>query len=359
MQQVTTTAVITAITSDSNVAPPPAKPEKKFIRYIHDFRGIAIIYVVAAHVLVAWPEGSPVRKVLDIIFQNSTILFLFIAGYLFQHLSKNFEYKDYLVKKFQNVISPYLIISVPILIYRLYTQDIPGFTALEHPDFANWSLWDQGTYYMLHGAHLQQLWFIPMIALYYLISPLLIYIDRHPKLYVVLVPLIAISLVIHRSSLSDTLTMAVHFLSVYVFGMFLSRYKDAYLEFAKKYWLLITVLSVGSIVLNYFVVRFYDPVDYTQKMLFCCFYIYWLWRLEKYVPKVVDTLAVLSFGIYFVHYFFVLIIRGGFERIFHREIPGNIVVWTICLLIIMALSIWSLQLAKKILGKYSKYFVGC
>lgn len=332
---------------------------RKFIGYIHNFRGIAIIYVVAAHILVNWPEGSFTRKVLDVIFQNSTILFLFIAGYLFQHLSARFEYKDYLLKKFQNVICPYLIISVPVIAYRLMSNDIPGFTLAEHPDFGNWPKWEQTTFYLLHGAHLQQLWFIPMIALYYLISPLLLYIDRKPKLYYFLIPLVALSLVVQRSELSDTLVMAVHFLSVYVFGMFLSRYKDEYLEFAGKYWWLVTFVPISMLVLNFFVEKWYDPVDYLHKMLFCCFYIYWLWRLEKYMPEFVDTLAVLSFGIYFVHYFFVLMLRGIASKVFHTEIPGNLLTWTISLCIVMLLSVWALQLSKRILGNKSKFFVGC
>ncbi|HEU4555676.1 MAG TPA: acyltransferase [Chitinophaga sp.] len=339
----------------------PGKPPKKFIGYIHNFRGIAIIYVVGAHILLNWRDGSVTHKVVDIIMQNSTILFLFIAGYLFQHLSARFEYKDYLVKKFQNVICPYLLLSIPVMAYRLITQDINGFTLQDHPDFASWSLWRQGTYYLLHGAHLQQLWFIPMIALYYLIAPLLLYVDRHPKLYYGVLPgLIIVSLVVQRSVLSDTLPMAVHFLSVYVFGMFLSRYKEEFLVFARKYWWLVTALPIGFLVLNYFISpRFYDNVDYTHKMLFCPFYLYWLWRLEKYVPKFVDTLAVLSFGIYFVHYFFVLILRGGYQALFHAAMPGNLLVWTACLTAVMACSIWSLQLAKKVLGKKSKFLVGC
>lgn len=337
-----------------------ALPKKKFIGYIHNFRGVAIIYVVGAHILLNWTEGSVTHKILDVIMQNSTILFLFIAGYLFQHLSAKFEYKDYLIKKFQNVICPYLILSAPVIVYRLISQDINGFTLEDHPDFGSWALWRQASYYLLHGAHLQQLWFIPMIALYYLIAPILLYMDRKPVLYWALVPLVILSYVVQRSVLSDTLVMAVHFLSVYVFGMFLSRYKDQFLVFAQKYWIAITVLPIALLVLNYFVSKpFYDPVDYTHKMLFCPFYLYWLWRLEKYVPKVVDVLAVYSFGIYFVHYFFVLLLRGLYQLIFHKPIPGNLLIWTVCLVIVMALSIWTLQLAKRTLGNKSKFFVGC
>ncbi|GAA0565643.1 acyltransferase family protein [Chitinophaga japonensis] len=351
-------------TATVSAAAPPvagtAKTQKKFIGYIHNFRGVAIIYVVGAHILLNWPAGSVAHRVLDLIFQNSTILFLFIAGYLFQHLSAKFEYGDYLKKKFQNVICPYLLLSLPVIVYRVVTQDINGFTLEDHPDFGSWPAWEQAGYYLLHGAHLQQLWFIPMIALYYLIAPVLLYIDRKPVLYYVLIPLIVLSLVVQRSTLSDTLTMAVHFLSVYVFGMFMSRYKEQYLAFARKYAALVTLLPLAVLALNYFAdQRFYDPLDYTHKMLFCCFYIYWLWRLEKYMPRFIDVLAVLSFGIYFVHYFFVLFLRGAYQKVFHEQIPGNMLYWTVCLVIVMLLSVWTLQLARRVLGGKSKYLVGC
>lgn len=338
--------------------PAQAAP-KKFIQYIHDFRGIAIIYVVAAHVLVKWEEGSATARWMEVIWQNSTILFLFIAGYLFQHLSKKFEYKDYLVKKFQNVICPYLILSAPIVAYRLMYQDIPGAVIFDHPDFASWSKAEQGWYYMLHGAHLQPLWFIPMITLYYLIAPLLLYIDRHPKLYYVLLPLFALSFIITRSVLSDTLIMAVHFLSVYVFGMFLSRYKNEFLEFAKKFWIPITVLPIAALIATYYAdAKMYDRFDFLHKVLFCTFYIYWLWRLEKYMPKWIDILATYSFGVFFVHYFYVLLMRGLYMKFFHTEVPGNILFWTGSFVIIMTLAVLTLMAAQKVLGKKSKYFVG-
>lgn len=350
---------INLTTPSESVTTKPQQSSRKFIQYIHDFRGIAIIYVVAAHILVKWPENSIVGRSMEVIWQNSTILFLFIAGYLFQHLSAKFEYKDYLIKKFQNVISPYLILSFPIILYRVMKQDIPGFTLAEHADFGTWANWEQAGYYLLHGAHLQPLWFIPMITLYYLIAPVLLYIDRHPKYYYVLIPLFILSLSIQRSVLSDTLVMAVHFLSVYVFGMFLSRYKNEFLEFAKKNWIAITVVPVVFLVATYFApAGLYDRFDFIHKVMFCGFYIYWLWRFESYMPKFIDTLATLSFGIFFVHYFFVLLLRGLSMKFFHQEVPGNIIYWILSFIIVTVLSVICLKTAQKILGKKSKFFVG-
>ncbi|WP_212004151.1 acyltransferase [Chitinophaga sp. HK235] len=354
------------IPASGGINPAPAATtstpkSKTFLNYIHHFRGIAILYVVAAHPLLQWAEGSPVERILNIIFQNSTVMFIFIAGYLFQHLSAKFEYKDYLVKKLQGVICPYILLSIPIIVARLISGNVPGNTLDVYPDFASFPAWKQIGYYLLHGAHMQPFWFIPMITLYYLGAPVLIYIDRHPRWYWVLLPLFVVSTVlVQRAALADTFRMAIHFLFVYLFGMFLSHYKDRYLEFAKKYWLPITVLSFLSLAVNFYVpARFYDPADFTQKILFSCFYIYWLWKLERYVPKVINILATLSFGIFFIHYFFVLLQRFVSYKIYGHEMPGNLFSWALCNLFVLVPTVLFLMAARKVFGKYSKYFVGC
>lgn len=346
--------------TNTTVIKSPAKATSgKYIPYIHSFRGIAMMFIVAAHILVKWPAGSGMSRAMDAIWQNSTLLFLFISGYLFQHLSHKFEYKDYLSKKFKFVISPYLIISVPIILYRIMYQDIPGFAIEDQPGFAGWSKWEQAVYYILHGAHLQPLWFIPMITLYYLAAPAFIYMDRHPKLYFILIPLFVLSLIVPRSVLSDILVMSLHFLPVYILGMFVSHYRTRFEQFTEKYWLPVTILPFVFLVATYFSTpKTYDPFSFTHKVLFCAFFMYWLRRLQDKVPKWIDTLATYSFGIFFLHYFFVLFVRGLGYKFLHKEIPGNIFTWLISYVLVMVMTMIAVWVAKKILGKRSRYIIG-
>lgn len=336
-----------------------AKPAKQFLNYIHYFRGVAIIFVIAGHLLLQWPAGSKTHLFLQVFWENGTVLFIFIAGYLFQHLSKKFEYKSYLIKKLQNVIIPYLIISIPIIIYRVVKNDIPGYTLQLHADFYSWSALQKIIYFLLHGAHLQQLWFVPMIALFYVSAPLLIYIDRHPKLYYSLFVFVFISFMVEREPLSDILKMFVHFFSVYVFGMFMSHYKNRYLEFAKKNWLLITFLTIGCFVLNLIFFTYNDPLNYIHKMLFCCFFIYWLWKLDAYIPRQLAYLADISFGIFFIHYYFILVYRGLYQKIAVHPLEGSILNWLIVFAFTLGCSVAVLKLVKKLFPKNSRYIVGC
>src|SRR5688500_5818695 len=108
---------------------------RQFLPYIHFLRGVAILYVFAVHArgFASYWESSPdTFKFLDTFSDpsegNGTTLFLFIRGFLFEHLSRyQFDFKKYLTQKFKNLILPYLIISLPLIWLRIHTPfDTPA-----------------------------------------------------------------------------------------------------------------------------------------------------------------------------------------------------------------------------------------
>ncbi|MFT3846784.1 MAG: acyltransferase [Lacibacter sp.] len=343
-----------------NTATAEKKESRKFISYIHHFRGIAILFVVACHLLLNWEPDSKMHKVLDLLFGNGTVLFVFIAGYLFQHLTKELNYADYLKKKLQNVILPYFIVSIPIIIYRLYTNDVPESVTDFFQGFLSWPAVKKVFYFIITGAHLQPLWFVPMIALFYLAAPLFFYIDRRPKLYYVLIGFVVLSVFVEREPFINIPKMFVHFISVYMFGMFMSRYKEQFLEFAKKYAWLITLLLAVVLVSNYiFYDAFRNPLNYIQKMLFCAFFIYWLWRFEKFVPSFVSYLANISFGMFFLHYYAILIIKAVYEKVAGEGLPGSLLFWTIDYILVLISTALVINIIKKLFPRRSRNLIGC
>lgn len=344
---------------ETTIAQP--KPEsKKFIAYIHHFRGIAILFVVACHLLLDWAPDSNTYKLLELLFGNGTVLFVFIAGYLFQHLTKKLNYADYLKKKLFNVLLPYLIVSAPIILFRIITADVPGYITSPHPDFLTWPALKQVGYFLIRGAHMQPLWFVPMITLFYLAAPVFYYIDQRPRLYYLLILFVVLSLIVEREPFSDILKMFIHFISVYMFGMFMSRFKDRFLGFAKQNSLLISFLLLVSLVSNYvFYDQWRNPINYIQKMLFCPFFIYWLWRFEKYVPSFVSYLAEISFGMFFLHYYAILVIKAVYEKAFAHSLPGNIVYWVVDYVLVLLSTALVIYLVKKIFPKLSRNLIGC
>ena len=199
-----------------------------------------------------------------------------------------------------------------------------------------------------------------MIALFYLAAPVFIYIDRHPKWYWVIPVFCGVSLLVVREPFIDITRMFVHFISVYLFGMFLSRYKKEYLEFAKKYYILISLLTAASFTANLiWYETLNNPLEYIDKMLFCCFFMYWLWRLDAYVPKFFALMADLSFGIFFIHYYVLLVVKALYERIARQPIPGNIVYWVMDLVVVTWGTVLIIQAIKKIFPRKSRTLIGC
>ena len=98
-----------------------------FVAHVHNFRGLAISLIVAVHCLSIfdWSASPGLERWLKILLLNATVFFLFIAGYLFQHLSARFHYPSYLQTKFRNVVLPYLVVSIPALILFTFVMQRP------------------------------------------------------------------------------------------------------------------------------------------------------------------------------------------------------------------------------------------
>jgi len=348
--------------SNLTLSPPitAGKAKKEFINYIHSFRGLAIIFVVSGHLLLKWEDDSITYKAIRVLCENGTVLFVFIAGFLFQFLSRKFEFKTYLSKKVANVVVPYILVSLPIIVYRLTSNDIPGYIINSFPDFTNWTGFQKLLYFLFTGAHMQQLWFVPMIAIFYLTAPIFIALDRNSKWYYVLIPLVVLSSILIREPFNDIPRMFIHFLSVYIFGMFVSRYRQRFLGFMDRYRVLLSLVTILLLAFNYYYFPLYNNAfNYLHKMMFCAVFIYLLWKYDRFVPSLLGSLAEISFGIFFVHYYVLLVIKAIYEKFMHQPIPGNLIYWIIDFLLVMILTVVSINIVKKIFPNNSRTLVGC
>ena len=101
-------------------------------------------------------------------------------GFLFQHLSHKYDMLNYWKKKFQTIILPYFVISIPAILLRLHNNYVP-FTVSESAHFEDWNVVLKIVYFYATGAHLLPFWYIPMIILFYCISSLLVILDKNGK----------------------------------------------------------------------------------------------------------------------------------------------------------------------------------
>ena len=95
------------------------KKKTKILNYINVFRGLAILLIIMGHTMQFGEANSWAHIINCEIICGGTALFIFISGFLFQHLSAKFEYRNYLSKKWTNVVAPYLITSIPGIILCL------------------------------------------------------------------------------------------------------------------------------------------------------------------------------------------------------------------------------------------------
>lgn len=295
----------------------------KILNYINVFRGLAILLIVAGHTMQFGEVGSLVQKISVEVFAGGTALFIFISGFLFQHLSSKYEFKNYLNKKWTNVVQPYLWTAIPGILLCLflplsYGNSFDGLNPLlQIPMMLS-----------VGRVHNIPTWFIPMICLFFLSSYFLLWAEKKNILYKLLPILFFITVFVPRQDVDYSTVQGlsypqvyieyvkyvfmgfVHFFSMYVFGMFCSKHKEIIDKFYNLR-VLFLFLMIGSAILNIYLSLNYSLQNGTVSKIFATIlllaylkhYDEWLTSKEK-LNKVLDFIAKYSFGIFFVHWYF-------------------------------------------------------
>jgi surface polysaccharide O-acyltransferase-like enzyme len=340
--------------------------DQKFQQHIHVFRAVAIIFIVCAHTLPSldWSAQPILGRVIDAIANESSIFFFFIAGYLFQHLSTRFQYKNYLNQKLKTVILPYLILSIPaLIIFTLLTQRTGMWSW-----FYTIPTWQQVVLFILTGKHLTPLWFVPTISLFYIAAPLFIKIDREkPKLYWLITPLLALSIYLGRNGPLGPIDKAFYLLPIYMMGMAFSHYRVQAEQIVLRYWIpLLLMTSLGFIG---FVFEWNQPPYYLMVMkapmvlLLTVALLSW----HHVFGSRLNYIAEISFGIFFIHAYFISAIKTGTVYLIYGKIyagegttdfAGNWYVFLAYAGLVLIFSIVTIWIAQKALGKRSRFVIG-
>ena len=335
-----------------------------FLRHVHSFRGLAILFIVAGHVLhkttqlTDWQQHRGLVIALNVILANGTVLFVFIAGFLFQHLSHRYSYRPYLKNKLTNVILPYMILSVPAIVITLRGIGT-GFDP-----FAEYSAWAQVILFYITGQHLLPLWFIPMITLIYLSAPLLIAIDRRPIAYLAVLPPALIIATLVPRDISNIPQMYVHFFPVYVLGMLASHYNEQLLAYGKRYLGALTVAYISLLLIDVLIsagkpagYAYVESLNLWQKLLLCMVAMTWLAHADGGTHRLFDKLATTSFGIYFVHHY-VNVLAGLLIPVEVANSIPFLALYVLLLLVVVSLSLATVLSIKSVLGPKSRLLVG-
>lgn len=330
--------------------------EKQFLNYINWFRGIAIISVVFGHTipLIDW-QSEEVKRSIDAFFSGGTVLFVFIAGYLFEHLKERFRIRNYFRSKLKNVLAPYTLISIPAIAIYILGYKTDHRWILTH-NFLDLPPYIQALKFYISGAHLGPLWFIPMIMLMFLISPLLLKTMNNKWFKITLVITTAILFYIFpRPLLNENILQSfLHFVFVYYLGMIFSNSKAVINTFLHNKKIL-SVLGVAFLTALPLAIYTRDlNLFFAQKFLFILIIIGFLLNFEKTKRfKLLDNLAKYSFGIYFIHGYLIAVIS-----MLKLKLSG-ILPYFIMASGIVLFSWGIVYLIKKIVKNKSRYLIGC
>lgn len=349
----------------------------RFISHIHYLRGLAILFVVGVHArggVADWASNPDTLKYVVSVFDaeegNGTIMFVFIGGFLFQYLNRrSFEFSKYLQSKFKYVILPYLIFSIPIILFRIHSNYYqPGL-----PDgFPDYNVLFQFLYYLFVGSHMAPFWFISAIILYYITSPLFHFLDR-PFFYKWIFPVVAlIGMFTYRPDHNANPFLAyVHFIPVYLAGMCISHYHDRFFAIAPKLVLPLTlvyfaisfldvrgmlqpdltfeqVVREGIVVFNFYYLR-------AIVLTILCLIVFYILRNQR-LP-VFDVLGHYSFGIFFLHFIIIMATRKAME-LAGVTVDFTLITFLLYFTFITGVSTVGVYAIKRLAGDYSRNLIG-
>lgn len=347
--------------------------QDQFLNYLHNFRGFSIILIVGVHcrTTIPWCSDSVTHDLLLYGLDFSTILFVFISGFLFQYLNADhLNYSSYLVKKVKHVLIPYVIVSIPALVDKLFIET----DAYWMTDFyKSLNPFLKIIYMLITGKHSGPFYFIPVITTIFLLAPVFHHLQKANYFSVIAGAIVLLGMFSYNYGYYATyLESLIYFIPVYVFGIWACRYRHWILNL-NSYWiigilliyLIIFTLEMTSII-TVDRMKFFGSVQYFSlpfnwgKFKVMCLAIILLtlfYRLREHNYSLLKTLGNYSFGIYFIHIYFiniVVILLAHFKFSFEQ----NILIYLIYLTLIMGTSMLTVYLVKQIFGKNSRLVIG-
>jgi hypothetical protein len=294
---------------------------------------------------------------LNNLLNNSTVLFVVVAGYLFDFQIKAFNYKNFLISKVSTVVIPYIVISIPVVsLYMLGFKsthiwiDMDWFVE-QNPVF-------QYLYLMLTGAHLGPLWFVPMIIILYFLSPFVVLLKNNNMLmiafFISLIPAIYFGRPEHNE---NPILASVYFLPPYFLGLIVSQKKYIYEKFNNiSVFILGVYVSFYLLIFNYFEVL--SSIDLFLKMILSIIVLSVCSNFLSKKNKMLDMFARLSFFIFLIHGYFSGAIRTVNSH-FGYTYTGFEFIYAVCAFGVVALgSLASFVLIKWMFNKKSKIWFG-
>jgi peptidoglycan/LPS O-acetylase OafA/YrhL len=341
--------------------------------YIHYARAIAIIMVVAIHCVteLKWgPESIKTQEMLMVVLGDATAVFIAISGFLFHHLRARFRYLTYLRSKFKFVILPFLLAGAPGIFHTLVSDSFVE----SHPEMAGTPMWQHVLLLIAYPGEQWNypLWFIPIIAIYFVLAPVFMALIRNPVWFNrVLIVASLYTLVALRPSIGkyQNIVLCLDFLASYMMGMWASANRDKVIAWVEEHlgllvvgWVAVVIVQflLGDGDINRFELArqkggFGLDLFFIQKTIFFFGLIGVVRIFQHRKLPALDLVATVSFPIYFLHVYILRIVTGprlGFE------VPAGFVSVVLLTLFALAVCVGMALILRVSLHSRSRYLIG-
>ncbi|WP_284378951.1 acyltransferase family protein [Litoribrevibacter albus] len=327
------------------------------MQYLNNFRGGAILAILFIHSISTISIGDSLfLSVLSKTLSGATFLFVMISGYFFARFSDGFKYFSYLKDKLAFVLVPYVVLSFPAaMIYVLGFKS--SHTWMDMSWFGSLSSIEQYTYLLMTGAHLGPLWFIPMMVMFYLFSPVFFEICNKSLVLPVFVFSVIVSFIIGRPQFDNSPFLSfLYFLPAYILGFVIFYYHEVLVWFSKKSVLLLFLVLFMNLALSIYFSVVDNHVSVFYQVVFSFLLLAVFYRYYNYRLRWLDLFARLSFFIFFIHGYFSGLFRAGYKKIDYSGFEVLLVLFAFLVTVFLSLSVF--VFLKLLLKNKTKTFIG-
>ena len=334
--------------------------------FADEFRAFAILIVIGSHCVnrVDWGEQLVIHDVLRSILKNGSFYFVFVSGFLFQHLIGKFSPGRYYASKAKFVILPYVLVSLPAIVFlQLGYGHTPTWFA---EAYGAHSPLPKTFLYLVTSAHSRHTWYILMAAILFMLAPAFRALDRRRVLFwIVWLPALAYSLTHTRGSQNadhTVLLRTAYYFSVYLFGMLASRHYEVIVREVRRFGLPLVAFAVVCTVFHLEDYRGRYFLHYLQKgsisLLLIAFLPSIAWGGATRT-RITDYFASRSFALFFVHYFIAdAMTKKSYGRWMKGALDEGLLSCLLLFAVVLSLSMLVVEAVKLIAGRHSRYAIG-
>lgn len=343
---------------------------KRYYQHVHLMRGFTIAWIVATHTTslafivseVAGRRHPVAGEVQSVLFYNSTVFFALISGLLYSLVLARRPIVEFFRGKARNVLAPYLVMS---LLY--VTLNLGSGVGVQLPnDLSEFA--QRYAIAVATGTSTSVMWYIPVILILFLLTPLFAAALRSKMGVAFLVASLSLPFFFSREWPHFSFSNVAYFAAPYVFGMWLgSSYEIRSSHLARWMWALAGVALLTSIwmigaaadLLPKVPWEWRTQLYYVQKMSFAILLILAFQRIESFRSRLMERLGEDAFALYFLHPLPIFLYGTWAFSLKSPLSLGEVVVHATFLFIVsMALCLAVIALIRRVAGARSRLLIG-